>query len=85
MRDDHFKENVADDIDLRPWSQPMVTLRLRDRERILIRKIQEALRQIDRSEYGICEKLRSRHLRKAPYGTPCGDLVHRLQDRSRAS
>ncbi len=32
------------------------TLRLRDRERYLIKKIQDALRRIEEGEYGICEE-----------------------------
>ena len=49
------KEALADDIDFAAMeSTREFTLRLRDRERILIRKIQEALRRIDEGEYGIC-------------------------------
>ena len=33
-----------------------ITLRIRDRERRLIHKIQEALTRIDEGEYGICEE-----------------------------
>lgn len=32
------------------------TLRLRDRERVLVRKIQEALQRIETGSFGICEE-----------------------------
>jgi DnaK suppressor protein len=49
-------ENYADPADrATAESDRSFTLRLRDRERKLIRKIQEALQRIDDGTYGICE------------------------------
>ena len=88
-----FKENVADDIDFAAMeSTREFTLRLRDRERILIRKIQEALRRIDEGEYGICENcgadISEKRLMARPVATWCIDCkteAERLERRSWAS
>ncbi|RMG59937.1 MAG: RNA polymerase-binding protein DksA [Deltaproteobacteria bacterium] len=51
------------------------TLRIRDRERKLIGKIQEALRRIDEGTYGICEmcggKISPKRLMARPVTTMC--------------
>ncbi len=53
------------------------TLRIRDRERQLIFKIQEALRRLDEGEYGICEacgeKIGLARLKARPVTTLCID------------
>jgi len=52
-------------------------LRIRDRERKLMVKIQEALRRLDRGEYGICEacgeKIGIDRLKARPVTTLCID------------
>ncbi len=51
------------------------TLRIRDRERKLISKIQEALRRLEEGEYGICEecgeKIAIARLKARPVTTLC--------------
>lgn len=50
-------ENYADPADrATAESDRSFTLRLRDRERRLIKKIQEALQRIDDGSYGLCEE-----------------------------
>lgn len=53
------------------------TLRIRDRERKLILKIQEALRRLDEEEYGICEgcgeEIGIARLKARPVTTLCID------------
>jgi len=53
------------------------TLRIRDRERKLILKIQEALRRLDNGDYGICEscgeKISIARLRARPVTSLCID------------
>lgn len=53
-------------------------LRARDRERKLIKKIDETLQLIEDEEYGWCERRRDRH--PSPGGAPHRDPLHRLQD-----
>lgn len=52
-------------------------LRIRDRERKLISKIQEALRRLDQGEYGVCEacgeKISIARLKVRPVTTFCID------------
>ncbi len=52
-------------------------LRIRDRERKLLLKIQEALRRLDQGEYGICEvcgeKITIARLKARPVTTLCID------------
>ncbi len=53
------------------------TLRIRDRERKLILKIQEALKRLEEGEYGICEscgeKIDKARLKARPVTTLCID------------
>ena len=53
------------------------TLRLRDRERKLLKKIEEAVEQIDNSTYGICEicgqEIGLKRLEARPVTTMCID------------
>jgi DnaK suppressor protein len=53
------------------------TLRLRDRERKLLKKIEEALEQIDSGTYGICEicgqEISLKRLEARPVTTMCID------------
>jgi len=53
------------------------TLRLRDRERKLLKKIEETIESIDRGEYGICEtcgcEISIKRLEARPVTTMCID------------
>lgn len=63
-------EDLPDEVDLASSeSDQSMSIRLRGRERILIRKIEKALQKIDEGTYGICEN--------------CGDeiTVRRLEAR----
>jgi len=50
------QENLADPLDrVSVESERIWTLRIRDRESILIKKIRQSLEDIETGEYGICE------------------------------
>ncbi|MDD6087751.1 MAG: RNA polymerase-binding protein DksA [Desulfovibrionaceae bacterium] len=63
-------------------------LRIRDRERILIRKIHEALRRIDEGVYGICEEcgeeISLSRLKARPVTTLCINCKSRQEERENA-
>ncbi len=60
------------------------TLRIRDRERKLITKIQEALKRIDNGEYGICaecgEEIALARLKARPVTTLCVSCKARQEE-----
>lgn len=86
------KENLADAIDLASMeSNRDFQLRIRDRERVLIRKIKEALQRIDDGEYGVCvscgEEISEKRLIARPVATHCIDCkteAEQLERRSRS-
>lgn len=50
------REDLPDEVDLATTeSGQALNLMLRDRERVLLRKIEKALEKIDSGEYGLCE------------------------------
>lgn len=50
------QDDLADEVDLASSElNQSVALRLRDRERLLIQKIEEALAKIDAGSFGVCE------------------------------
>ena len=50
------QENLADPVDRASFESDMIrTLRIRDRESKLIKKIRQSLGDIENGEYGICE------------------------------
>ena len=50
------EEELQDEVDLAATeSDQNMTIRLRDRERTLLKKIDKALRKIENDDYGICE------------------------------
>lgn len=53
----HFEqEDLPDEVDLASSeADQSMSLRLRDRERILLRKVEKAIRKIEEGEYGVCE------------------------------
>lgn len=70
------REELADENDLAS-SEYLLSfeLRLRDREKVLLRKIEEALERIDKGEYGICdvcgEEISAGRLKARPVTTMC--------------
>lgn len=84
------KENLADAIDLASMeSNRDFQLRIRDRERILIHKIKEALARIEDGEYGICvacgEEISEKRLIARPVATHCIDCKTELEQLERSS
>lgn len=84
------KENLADAIDLASMeSNRDFQLRIRDRERVLIHKIQEALSRIDEGEYGICvacgNEISERRLLARPVATHCIDCKTEIEQLERSS
>jgi DnaK suppressor protein len=50
-------EDLPDEVDLASSeADQSMNLRLRDRERVLLKKVEKAIKKIDDGEYGICEK-----------------------------
>jgi DnaK suppressor protein len=84
------KENLADPIDLASMeSNRDFHLRIRDRERVLIHKIKEALARLDAGEYGICvacgEEISEKRLLARPVATHCIDCKTELEQLERSS
>ena len=85
------KENLADVIDIASMeSNREFTLRLRDRERALIHKVQAALVRINDEEYGYClncgEDIGEKRLLARPVAAHCIDCkteAEQLERRSR--
>ena len=88
---DTNKENLADALDIASMeSNRDFQLRIRDRERVLIRKIKLALQRIDDGEYGYCiscgEEILEKRLIARPVATHCIDCkteAEHLERRSR--
>ena len=84
------KENLADAIDLASMeSNRDFQLRIRDRERVLIHKIKEALVRLDDGEYGLCEAcgepIAERWLMARPVATHCIDCKTEFEQLERSS
>lgn len=84
------KENLADAIDLASMeSNRDFQLRIRDRERVLIHKIKEALARIEEGEYGICvacgNEISDKRLLARPVATHCIDCKTELEQLERSS
>jgi DnaK suppressor protein len=84
------KENLADALDLASMeSNRDFQLRIRDRERVLIHKVREALQRIDDGEYGICvscgEEISEKRLIARPVATHCIDCKTELEQIERGS
>jgi DnaK suppressor protein len=84
------KENLADAIDLASMeSNRDFQLRIRDRERVLIHKIKEALARIDEGEYGTCvacgNDINDKRLVARPVATHCIDCKTELEQLERSS
>lgn len=51
------QEDLPDEVDLASSeADQSLNLRLRDRERILLKKVEKALKKIEKGEYGTCEE-----------------------------
>jgi len=66
-------------------SDMSLELRNRDRERKLIKKIEETIGRIDQRTTATARKVRRRDRFEAPRGAPHRDAVHRLQGTRRAA
>lgn len=88
---DTTKENLADALDIATMeSNRDFQLRIRDRERVLIRKIKDALQRIEDGEYGYCvvcgNEISEKRLIARPVATHCIDCkteAEQLERRSR--
>ena len=84
------KENLADAIDLASMeSNRDFQLRIRDRERLLVSKIKEALERIETGEYGTCVMcggdISEKRLIARPVATHCIDCKTELEQIERGS
>ena len=86
------KEQLADPLDIASMeSNRDFQLRIRDRERVLIRKIKEALDRIEAGEYGLCvicgQEISEKRLLARPVAAHCIDCkteAEQLERRSRS-
>ena len=86
------QESLADALDLASMeSNRDFQLRIRDRERVLIRKIKLALERIEEGEYGMCaacgSEISEKRLIARPVATHCIDCkteAEQLERRSRS-
>ena len=86
------QEALADALDIASMeSNRDFQLRIRDRERVLIRKIKEALARIDEGDYGHCvacgEEISEKRLIARPVATHCIDCkteAEQIERRSRS-
>jgi DnaK suppressor protein len=84
------KENLADAIDLASMeSNRDFQLRIRDRERVLIHKIKEAIGRLDAGDYGTCvscgSDIAEKRLMARPVATHCIDCKTELEQLERSS
>jgi len=86
------KESLADSLDIASMeSNRDFQLRIRDRERVLIRKIKDALGRIEEGEYGFCivcgNDITEKRLIARPVASHCIDCkteAEQLERRSRS-
>lgn len=75
------QDDLPDEVDLASSeAEQSMNLRLRDRERVLLRKIDKALRKIESEEYGICEKCEEEIGIKRLEARPVTDLCIRCKE-----
>lgn len=72
----HNPDDLADETDLAASEiNQNLTLRLRDRERLLLQKIEGALAKIEKGSYGVCEEceepIEVKRLEARPVATLC--------------
>lgn len=74
-------EDLPDEVDLASSeADQSMNLRLRDRERILLKKIDKALAKIEEGTYGICEKCDEEIGAKRLEARPVTDLCIRCKE-----
>lgn len=74
-------EDLADEVDLASSeSDQSMNLRLRDRERVLFKKIQKAIEKIDTGDYGKCERCGEEIGIKRLEARPVTDLCIRCKE-----
>lgn len=75
------QEDLADEIDLASSeADQSLNLRLRDRERVLLKKIERTLQKIDEGEFGICERCGEEISAKRLEARPVTDLCIRCKE-----
>ncbi len=73
--------DLADEVDLASSeTDQAINLKLKDRERILLRKIDKALKKIEEGEYGICESCGDEIGLKRLEARPVTDLCIRCKE-----
>lgn len=74
-------DDLPDEVDLASSeADQSMNLRLRDRERVLLRKVEKALSKIDEGEYGICENCGEEIGVKRMTARPVTDLCIRCKE-----
>ena len=74
-------EDLPDEVDLASSeTDQAISLKLRDRERILLRKIEKALKKIEEGEYGVCESCGEEIGVKRLEARPVTDLCIRCKE-----
>ncbi len=74
-------DNLPDEVDLASSeTDQSISLRLRDRERVLLRKIDKALRKIESGEFGACESCGEDIEVKRLEARPVADLCIRCKE-----
>lgn len=74
-------DDLPDEVDLAASeSDQSLNLRLRDRERVLYKKIEKALKKIDDGEYGVCERCGEEIGLKRLEARPVTDLCIRCKE-----
>ncbi|MBI2336819.1 MAG: RNA polymerase-binding protein DksA [Deltaproteobacteria bacterium] len=75
------QEDLPDEVDLASSeADQSMNLRLRDRERVLLKKIEKALQKIDRGEYGLCEMCGEEIGKKRLEARPVTDLCIKCKE-----
>lgn len=75
------QEDLLDEIDLASTeSEQSMNIRLRDREQILLKKIDKALEKIEKGEYGVCETCGEEIGAKRLEARPVTDLCIRCKE-----
>lgn len=75
------EEDLLDEVDLASSeSDQNMSIRLRDRERILLRKIDKALKKIETDEYGVCESCGEEISARRLEARPVTDLCIRCKE-----
>ena len=74
-------DDLPDEVDLASSeSEQSLNLRLRDRELVLLKKIDKALQKIENGEYGVCEKCGEEIGIKRLEARPVTDLCIRCKE-----